>query len=58
MTAIPTPPPIKPISIGPVAIACPVVLAPMTGVSDLPFRTLVRRYGSGLRNHVDLLLAL
>ena len=26
----------------------PVVLAPMTGVTDMPFRTLVRRYGSGL----------
>jgi tRNA-dihydrouridine synthase B len=24
------------------------VLAPMTGVTDMPFRTLVRRYGSGL----------
>jgi tRNA-dihydrouridine synthase B len=37
-----------PIQIGPVRIDCPVVLAPMTGVSDMPFRTLVRRYGSGL----------
>ncbi|KHL26741.1 tRNA-dihydrouridine synthase [Croceibacterium mercuriale] len=35
-------------AIGPVTIACPVVLAPMTGVTDLPFRKLVRRYGSGL----------
>jgi tRNA-dihydrouridine synthase B len=31
-----------------VRIDDPVILAPMTGVSDLPFRTLVRRYGSGL----------
>ena len=30
------------------SIDTPVVLAPMTGVSDLPFRALVRRYGSGL----------
>ena len=45
---IPAPPALKPIDIGPVRIECPVVLAPMTGVSDLPFRTLVRRYGSGL----------
>ena len=36
------------ISIGPVTIATPVVLAPMTGVTDMPFRTLVRRYGCGL----------
>ncbi len=39
---------LAPISIGPVTIDMPVVLAPMTGVTDMPFRTLVRRYGSGL----------
>jgi tRNA-dihydrouridine synthase B len=44
----PLPPDLKPIAVGPVAIASPVVLAPMTGVTDLPFRRLVRRYGSGL----------
>jgi tRNA-dihydrouridine synthase B len=44
----PPPPACRPIAIGPVTIACPVVLAPMTGVTDLPFRKLVRRYGSGL----------
>ena len=48
MTPLPTPPALKPIEIGPVTIDCPVVLAPMTGVTDMPFRTLVRRYGSGL----------
>ena len=48
MTSIPTPPEIKPIKIGVVTIDTPVVLAPMTGVTDLPFRKLVRRYGSGL----------
>lgn len=40
--------PLQPIQIGSVRIDCPVVLAPMTGVTDQPFRTLVRRYGSGL----------
>ncbi len=39
---------LAPIQIGPVRIDCPVVLAPMTGVTDMPFRTIVRRYGSGL----------
>src|SRR6186997_1931680 len=48
MTLVPPPPALRPIEIGPVQIDCPVVLAPMTGVTDMPFRTLVRRYGSGL----------
>lgn len=39
---------LRPISIGPVQIEAPVILAPMTGVTDMPFRTLVRRFGSGL----------
>lgn len=39
---------LRPIQVGPVTIETPVVLAPMTGVSDLPFRLAVRRYGSGL----------
>ncbi len=39
---------LAPIRIGPVTIEMPVILAPMTGVTDMPFRTLVRRYGSGL----------
>ncbi|MBZ6381478.1 tRNA dihydrouridine synthase DusB [Sphingomonas sanguinis] len=39
---------LAPIQVGPVTIDSPVVLAPMTGVTDMPFRTLVRRYGSGL----------
>jgi tRNA-dihydrouridine synthase B len=42
------PPVLKPIQIGPVHIATPVILAPMTGVSDLPFRKLVKRFGAGL----------
>ena len=39
---------LSPIDIGPVRIDMPVILAPMTGVTDLPFRRIVRRYGSGL----------
>ena len=48
MSSLPTPPTLRPITIGDVQIDCPVVLAPMTGVTDLPFRKLVRRFGSGL----------
>lgn len=47
-STVPVPPILTPIAVGPVQIDCPVVLAPMTGVSDLPFRRIVRRYGSGL----------
>jgi tRNA-dihydrouridine synthase B len=39
---------LAPIPIGPITIECPVILAPMTGVTDMPFRTIVRRFGSGL----------
>ena len=39
---------LAPIEVGDVTIPVPVILAPMTGVTDMPFRTLVRRFGSGL----------
>ena len=39
---------LKPIAIGPVRIEAPVILAPMTGVTDMPFRRIVKRYGAGL----------
>ncbi|MEA3081704.1 MAG: tRNA-dihydrouridine synthase [Sphingomonadales bacterium] len=39
---------LKPIKIGPVEVASPVILAPMTGVTDLPFRRVVKRFGAGL----------
>ncbi len=48
MSTLPPQPRLAPIDIGPVRIDCPVILAPMTGVTDLPFRRLVRRFGSGL----------
>lgn len=41
-------PRLKPISIGAVTIDEPVILAPMSGVSDMPFRRLVKRTGAGL----------
>jgi tRNA-dihydrouridine synthase B len=35
-------------AIGDIALETPVLLAPMSGVTDRPFRALVRRYGAGL----------
>jgi tRNA-dihydrouridine synthase B len=48
MNPLPSPPALAPIMVGPVRIDCPVILAPMTGVTDLPFRRAVRGFGSGL----------
>ena len=39
---------LKPIHVGPLTIDAPVILAPMTGVTDLPFRKVVKRFGAGL----------
>ncbi|HUA56283.1 MAG TPA: tRNA dihydrouridine synthase DusB [Candidatus Sulfotelmatobacter sp.] len=36
------------IKVGPVTLDDPVILAPMSGVTDLPFRRLVKRFGAGL----------
>ena len=36
------------LQIGPVRLTDPVILAPMSGVTDLPFRRLVKRFGAGL----------
>jgi tRNA-dihydrouridine synthase B len=41
-------PVLSPLQIGAVTIPVPVILAPMSGVSDQPFRRLVRRFGAGL----------
>ena len=40
--------PIAPIRVGPIEIRDPVFLAPMSGISDLPFRRLVKRWGAGM----------
>ena len=37
-----------PLQIGPVHVASPVFLAPLAGITDLPFRTLVSEFGAGL----------
>lgn len=39
---------LSPLNIGNVTIDSPVLLAPMSGVTDLPYRRLVRRHGVGL----------
>ena len=36
------------INIGPIALEDPVLLSPMAGVTDLPFRRLVKSFGAGL----------
>ena len=42
------PSPLRPIDLGGVTIAVPVILAPMSGVTDLPFRRVARELGTGL----------
>jgi tRNA-dihydrouridine synthase B len=41
-------PKLKPIQIGPITINDPVILAPMSGVTDMPFRRLVKKHGASL----------
>jgi nifR3 family TIM-barrel protein len=39
---------IRPLSFGPLTVSPPVVLAPMAGVTNHPFRAICRRFGAGL----------
>ncbi|MFA5041833.1 MAG: tRNA dihydrouridine synthase DusB, partial [Bdellovibrionales bacterium] len=39
---------IKPIRVGAITLDAPVILAPMAGVTDLPFRRLVKKFGAGM----------
>lgn len=39
---------LKPIKLGKLCIETPVLLAPMAGVTDFPFRRMVSKYGAGL----------
>ena len=44
----PTPPALAPIDVGGVRLETPVILAPLSGVTDLPFRRLVKNQGAGM----------
>ncbi len=37
-----------PLALGPIPVSPPVVLAPMAGITDAPFRSLCRSYGAGI----------
>jgi len=45
---LPAAPAAKPLSIGPIPLSVPVVLAPMAGITNTAFRRLCREYGAGL----------
>ncbi len=39
---------LRPVEIGPIRLDDPVILAPMSGITDMPFRQMVKRGGAGL----------
>lgn len=45
---LPSTPQAAPLSIGPIPLSVPVVLAPMAGITNTAFRRLCREYGAGL----------
>jgi len=45
---VPTLYPVRPIAIGKVVLPNPVILAPMSGITDAPFRCMAARLGAGL----------
>ncbi len=47
----------SPLRIGPLELDAPVVLAPMAGVTNAPFRALCRRYGPGLLYVNEMVMA-
>ena len=53
----PAAPSVKPLRIGPFVLQTPVVLAPMAGVTNAPFRTLCRRFGPDLLYVNEMVMA-
>ena len=45
--SLPAPPAVSPLQIGPHTVSPPVVLAPMAGITNAPFRTLCREFSGG-----------